>query len=247
MSQLAQLSEAEIEERFHIPSRTAIQFMLAGFAREHESFSVQFGSGQEVFLTTLLAVQPDSERLIVDCSGSPDANRHFLASDHNTFVGYPGGIQVHFVTGAVSEVMFEGAKAFAVQLPKVLVRLQRREHFRIETPRINPVFFVARLPDGSSLKWPAHDLSVAGIGLNAPEIPAGLVVGLQLERCSLLLPEVPQPVLVSATVCNILELETRGGHRQLRVGLQFASLPASDENRIQRYIARIEHERRDLA
>jgi len=161
MSQIAQLSEAEIEERFHISSRTAIQFMLAGFARERESFSVQFGAAQDVFLTTLLAVQPEKERLIIDCSGSPEINKRFLDSDHNIFVAHPGGIQVHFVSGPAIELNFEGGKAFAVPLPKDMVRLQRREHFRIETPRINPVMFLTRLPDGTSLSLPVHDISLA--------------------------------------------------------------------------------------
>ena len=55
--------------------------------------------------------------------------------------------------------------AFAVPLPKFIVRLQRRDAFRIETPRIRPLEFFGRLPDGRLLKLPAHDISVAGIGL----------------------------------------------------------------------------------
>lgn len=247
MSQLAQLSEAEIEERFHIPSRTAIQFMLAGFARERESFSVQFGSAQEMFLTTLLAVEPENERLILDCSGSPETNRHFLASERNIFVGRPGGIQLHFATGQATELSYQGAKAFAVKLPKVLVRLQRRDYFRIETPRVRPLEFFARLPGGALLSMPAHDISVAGIGLSAGILPDGLVPGSLLANCRFSLPDENTDLFFSATLRHLTELEARSGHRQWRFGLQFNDLSLGDANHIQRYIVRVEHERRELA
>ena len=54
MSQIAQLSEAEIEERFHITGTRPVAFMLAGFAKDNEQFSVMFQAGQEMYLTTLI-------------------------------------------------------------------------------------------------------------------------------------------------------------------------------------------------
>lgn len=247
MSQLAQLSEAEIEERFHITGQTAIQFMLAGFVRERDSFSVQFGADHEMFLTTLLAVEPENARLIIDCSGSPETNQRFLAAERNTFVGRPHGIQVHFATGRASEIDFEGAKAFAVSIPKVVMRLQRRDFFRIETPRVKPLELFSRLPSGALLKLPAHDISVSGIGLTATALPDGLAVGSVLANCHFALPEEPSELFFSATVRHVTELEARNGLRQWRVGLQFNDLAVSAANHIQRYIVRIEHERHELA
>jgi len=245
MSQLAQLSEAEIEERFHITGQTAVRFMLAAFVRERESFSVQFGS--EMFLSTLLAVQPEKGRLIIDCSGSPETNRSFLDSERNVFVGRPGGIQVHFTTGQAAEIDFEGAKAFAVKLPTVLVRLQRREYFRIETPRVRPLEFFARLPGGDLLTLPVHDISVSGIALTAMALPNGLDIGMTLANCRFSLPEEASDLFFSAIVRHLSELEARSGNRQWRLGLQFEKMPVNDANRIQRYIVRVEHERRELA
>lgn len=69
MSQIAQLSEAEIEERFHITGTRPVAFMLAGFAKDNEQFSVMFQAGQEMYLTTLLAVKPEKGLFIFDCSG----------------------------------------------------------------------------------------------------------------------------------------------------------------------------------
>jgi len=247
MSQLAQLSEAEIEERFLILSATAIQFMLAGFVRERESFSVQFGPHRETFQTILLAVQADKDRLVFDCSGSPETNRRFLNSEHNVFMARPDGIQVYFKAGPASEVVFEGAKAFAVKLPKNLARLQRREHFRIETPRIRPLELFARLPGEALFTCPLHNISVSGLGLSASRVPNGLAVGEVLGNCRLTLPDDPNDLFFAASVRYIVELDARAAIPQFRIGLQYNSLPAGQANRIQRYILRLEHERRELA
>ncbi len=246
MSQIAQLSEAEIEDRFHVVGTLPIAFMLTGFARERDSFSVQFGGGQDMFLTTLLSVEPHSGVLIFDCSGSEETNRKFLASERNVFVGRPAGIHVQFVTGPAREIKFEGGKAFSVALPKRLLRLQRREYFRIETPHVRPLQFFGRLPGGALLNLPAHDISVAGIGLTAPTPPDGLEVGMALESCRFSLPEEEQDLFFKASVRHITARESRAGIRQWRIGLQFADLPGNAGNRIQRYIARLERERHEL-
>lgn len=245
MSQIAQLSEAEIEERFHITGERPVAFMLAGFAREGEQFSVHFGGEQ--FITTLLVAMPEKGQLIIDCSGSQDSNRRFLASRRNVFIGRPGGIHVQFETGPATEMLYGGAQAFSVALPKYLVRLQRRESFRIETPRAKPLQFFGRLPGGELLNLPAHDISVAGIGLSAAMVPVGAAVGQVLENCRFSLPEEKHDLFFSATICHLSELQGRAGISQWRIGLQFNKLPVTEENRIQRYIARVEHERNELA
>lgn len=115
MTQIAQLSEAEIDDRFQVSGTRPVAFMLAGFAREREQFSVQFDG--QTFLSTLLGVDVDKARLIVDCSGSPELNRRFREADRATLVGRPGGIHVQFSTGGPQEINYQGAKAFSVPLP----------------------------------------------------------------------------------------------------------------------------------
>lgn len=119
MSQIAQLSEAEIEERFYVTGRTAIPFTLAGYAEHKESFSVQFAGGSEHFLTILLAVQPENGCLIIDCSGSPEINRRFPESQRNVFLARPGGIHVQFTSGPGPRNHFPGCSSLRRALAKV--------------------------------------------------------------------------------------------------------------------------------
>ncbi len=245
MTQITQLSESEIEERFHITGPTAILFTLAGHAAHKESFTVQFAEGREHFLTNVLAVDEENGRLIIDCSGSADLNRQFPQSKRNVFVARPGGIHVQFSTGPARLVSFEGAPAFSIALPKFIMRLQRREFFRIETPHVKPLIFHARLHDTSLLSLPAHDISVDGIGLTAGRDP-GLSQGLTLSNCHFVLPEDDHEVFLQAVVRHSTTQELRTGLSQWRIGLKFSGLPHADENRLQRYIAHVELERHEL-
>lgn len=244
MSQIAQLSEAEIEERFHITGERPVSFMLAGFVRDGESFTVQ--SDNDFFLTTLLAVLPEKGVLIFDCSGSAETNSRMLQSKRNVFIARPGGIHVQFSTGPAVEMIYGGAKAFSTALPKFVVRLQRRESFRVQTPRAKPLQFFGRLPGGALLNLPVHDISVTGIGLAGANLPDGLAAGMVLPNCHFSLPEDDRELFFSATLRHLSERESRGGIRQWHLGLQFNDLPVAAQNRIQRYIDKVERERREL-
>jgi c-di-GMP-binding flagellar brake protein YcgR len=245
MSQIAQLSEAEIEERFHVAGARPVSFLLGGFARTGDQFTVSFG-GDQMMLTTLLDAKPGQNLLIFDCSGSAEINRSFLQSSRNVFAGRPGGIHVQFTTGPASETIYGGSLAFSVALPKHVVRLQRRDAFRIETPRGKPLQFFGRLVDGRLLNLPAHDISVAGLGLTATDLPVGLSPGDRLENCHFFLPEDEHELFFSASIRHVTSQVGRTGQQQWRIGLLFEGMPAVEENRIQRYIAKVERERHEL-
>lgn len=246
MNQIDILVEANVDGRFLTTGPRPVAFMLSGFARENEQFSVVFNRGTDMFLSTLIAVDTEKGRLIFDYSGSIETNKGVLASEQNVFVGRPGGITVQFTCGQATEIMYEGAKAFSAPMPKLVIRMQRREFFRISTPRIRPLMFFGRLPDGSLLNLPAHDISVAGIGLDAATLPDGLEFGQVLSSCRLNLPDDGNDLFFTATLRHLREHEVRAGLQQWRIGLLFNKLTGSDESRIQRYIAKLERERNDL-
>lgn len=246
MNSMTPVPESDIEDRFRITGARPVAFLLVGYAKHGQAFSVQSESG-EVFLTTLLAADAERGRLIFDCSGSQEANRHVLASARNVFFARPDGIAVQFVCGAVKEAFFEGSRAFSVALPNSVARLQRREFFRIETPRGKPLVLFARRDDGALLKWIEHNISVDGIGVESPLRPEGLSLGLRLPNCHFALPEDAKDFHFAATVRHCQEITHRNGNTYWRIGLQFDNLSSADKMRIQRYIAKIEHERHELS
>lgn len=244
MSQIAALLEDEIEERFCITAPRAIQFVLNGLIASQERFAVHIAATGEQFLTILLAV--DAQQLIIDCSGSETFNRRFAGSSRNLFLARPDGIHLQFITGAARVIDFGQARAFALPLPNRLIRRQRRDCFRIETPRVKPVRLRWTDAEGRLLNLAAHDVSVAGAGLYANN-QCGLQVGDRLEVCQLHLPDDEQEALkLSAIVCHVTLLEQGLLASHWRIGLQFDELHRADERRLQRYIAFREHQRKEL-
>ncbi|MCL2346070.1 MAG: flagellar brake protein [Desulfobulbus sp.] len=234
----------EIDERFHITGRRAIVFTLVGYIRDGEQFTVLFGD--KLFVTQLLDVDEDDDLLIFDLSGAETLNHALLRADRCRLAARPAGIHVHFDVGEVSEIEYDGRPAFAVALPTAIVRLQRRESFRIATPVLNPVRFFISRADGKEQGFSACDISVTGIGLLAAAAP-DLLSGELLERCRIRLPDEAQDMPVAARVQRIIALESRSGERQWRIGVHFLNLSPAVENRLQRYIARLERERHEHA
>lgn len=248
MTQLMQLSEEEIEDRFHITGRMAVLFSLAEYVNCREQFTVHFNEGKESFLTYLLSVNPETGELIVDISGSPQVNARFLESKRNVFVARPDGVSIQFATGRPRRVDFDGDDAFALPLPPFIIRLQRREYFRVTTPVARPIMLTMRLPgDVLGIKLPLRDLSVAGCGINAAVVTAGIEPGISLEDCRFELPDDHKTrVRATATVRHVTEISPQPGPHRYRIGLQFVDLERAMDHRIQRYIVHVEHERREL-
>ena len=128
------------------------------------------------------------------------------------------------------------------------MRLQRREYFRLSTPIAKPVKFVTTLkrPDGSALVVEASllDISGGGVGLMAsPALAALLPRGGMLTECKMTLPD---EGLLVANLCvrNKFDVTTRGGSRYVRVGCEFIALPGARMSMVQRYITRVERERK---
>ncbi|ACO73177.1 flagellar brake protein [Laribacter hongkongensis] len=205
--------------------------------------------GKSFILTKLLAIDLKSGRFAFDAGSSDDANRQLLKSERNVFVCTPDGIKTQFVTGPVQSFIYDGAPAFLARLPPEVVKLQRREYFRIQTPIANPV--VCRVhdypnPDGSAgIVLPIYDISLGGMSLVLPgEIP-GMELGKIFRDCSIDLRQVGS-LPVEIEVRNKLVMQQKNGHEQRRIGCQFVNQNSRVQNQLQRYIAQLERERRTL-
>jgi hypothetical protein len=88
------------------------------------------------------------------------------------------------------------------------------------------------------------DISGGGVGLMAtPSLAALLQRGGFLSDCKMTLPD---EGLLVANLCvrNKFDVTTRGGSRYVRVGCEFIALPGARMSMVQRYITRVERERK---
>ncbi|MBS1173838.1 MAG: flagellar brake protein [Proteobacteria bacterium] len=236
----------EEDERFLLTGRTEMIFALNDLIHRGELVTVSFNQGADLILTTLLSVDRDDGTVVFDWGGSEESNRKLLNSGRNIFVAKPDGIKVQFVTGEVEETSFGNRKAFVTDLPQRIVRLQRRESFRVLAPLGSPLTCrIVADEQSAPLLFPVHDLGIGGAGLNLPHPQPVFEPGRRLAGVRIELPDAGE-IACSAQVRHATPLDTRGSGPVIRVGLRFDGLSHEMQARIQRYIVAIERARRSM-
>ena len=130
-------TEEEIE-RCTLHNRREIAYQLRGMVKRGDRVSVLFQEGRQSFLTVLIDVSEADGLIYFDIGGSPETNQAYLKAAHSTFTTHIDGIRLQFSVGPGKETRFGGERVFAVPLPKSLLRLQRREVFRLALPSAKP-------------------------------------------------------------------------------------------------------------
>lgn len=231
--------------RFLLRARAEIVQVLRGVARSRELVTLYFDQGQRFFLTSLLAVDPEHDALLLDWGVDEDLNRRALAASHLVCVTAHERVKVQFALDGVTQVEWNGRPAFRARLPRVLLKLQRREYYRLVCPLRAPL--VCHLPlEAEPLDAQVVDISVGGVGLGhlAPNTP--LQVGERYPGCSLVLPG-EGPLIMTLEVRSLQDMALKNGGLVKRAGCRFVDLPAAQQAMIQRYIIRVDRERLALA
>lgn len=235
-------------ERFQVYSRFEIVSLLREVADSHALVTVYFNHGAEFIVTNLLDVNPEFEELVFDLGADHSANARLLKSERMTAVTFLDHVKLQFSAQHAELTAYENLPAIRIRLPESLLRLQRRDFFRIRTPVARPIVAAAAHPlePGRKLELRVVDLSCGGVGLVAGDGDAGLETGIALRDVRIELPEVGV-LTVALEVRNIREHD-EGVRRNLRrYGCQFIGIAPSVTNSIQRYITKIQRERNPRA
>lgn len=244
------LNEAAAEfDPYRISDRCEVLGLLRGIQTQRCPVTVYFNQGTDFFQSMLLAVNPRFEELIFDIGNDVRFNARFEAARDATFVTRDHEVRVQFSSGQVELVMMDGQAAFRVPVPASVVRLQRRNFYRIATPVANPLLI--RIPDASGLSGFSGrvscrvlDLSCGGAAVLVPDDRLGARLGECFEDCVLDLgPE--GEVHATLEVRHAAEDRSGGKLRGIRLRCRFRSLGEAGEQAIQRYVRRLEIERRE--
>jgi c-di-GMP-binding flagellar brake protein YcgR len=231
-------------ERFRIRTRAEVVAILGSLLQQNALVTVYFGPGADFFVTALLAIDAERGTVVFDYGADARQNQRLPKAPAARLETYAEHIRVEFSIGSISTVEFDGKPAFSAPLPPSLLRIQRRDSYRVHVPKSRPI--VCELPPAGSGRQPvlAHvrDISVGGIALVDFPPAFELVQGTVFERCALRLSS-------SETLDAGLELvhvyrspHAPPGRGQL-VGCRFLHLSGSAEATIQRLINQLDRER----
>ncbi len=237
------------QSRYLIYSRLEIAAILNTLAKSGTMVTAYFGGGNDFILTSVVAVRPEQNKVFVDYGADDDANQRALKTRKITFVAAHERIRIQFAADGLRTARLGGRDVFSMALPAALLRLQRREYFRITTPLTRPL--LCKIPaQPESAHVPAEvtivDISCGGIAVIDASDPAGIETGARFNGCRIQLPELGE-VTTDIEVRSTFEVTFRNSAKHRRAGCEFIGMHERDRALIQRYISRLERERKDRA
>lgn len=228
-------------DRFLVHDRFEIISILRRLQASRQQVTLNI-EGHGFVLTVLLAVNPDYEEIVFDCGRDPDSNRRIMQAERMTLVANIDGIKVQFSARGADPTVFEGRPALRMRLPDLVLRLQRRDFYRIPASLTCEVT-VACEEKVRALELRVTDLSLGGLALVTDKAYVKFEQGQLLTNCRVNLGALGLLAL-DLEVKNVCDVRARNGMRQTRIGCGFSRLPRDMENLISRYIGQKERERR---
>jgi c-di-GMP-binding flagellar brake protein YcgR len=236
------------QSKYLIRSRLEIAAILDALRKAGSTVTAYFG-GSDFILTSIVAVKQEQNAVLVDYGADAAANRRALRAAKFTFVAAHQRIKIQFTAESLLHAHLDGRDVFSMALPEALLRLQRREYFRITTPLARPLVCIIApktAPAGVPAEVRIVDISCGGVAVIDSSVPAGIDSGLRLRRCRILLPGLGE-VTADLVVRSTFELTLKNGARHKRAGCEFVDMRERDRALIQRFISRLERKHMERA
>lgn len=225
------------EDKYLIHSPREIQLTLHAIAQKKSIGVLYFDNEQRFFKTLLLAV--NEQGVWLDVGPDADDNNLILNSDDIIFVTMHQGAKVQFACRQIQTAVYAARPAFYCPLPQSMVRLQRRDYFRLPTSGDAPLkCIIAPAPANSPqpVEITIMDISVGGIALTCRESNVALQEGELYPDCRIELPGIGT-LVVTIQVRNLFDVVSASGAVTKHAGCEFMQLDGKMSMLLQRYVA----------
>ncbi len=230
------------DSEFLIHSKNEIRNILRTIFERNTRAALYYNEGNSFVLTMLLDTGEDG--IWIDPPSNPSDNRNILNSNKIIFVSTHNQAKVQFVADRAQQVTINGRNAVFISLPPKLLRLQRREYYRLTAWPENPLTCIFKpVHDQQQIKHDVTimDISIGGIALVCQETSLELTPGNTYPNCEI---ELPGTGTLTATVQvkNAFEVTARTGEKIRRAGCVFVKPDAVMTHLLQRYVANMQRQ-----
>jgi c-di-GMP-binding flagellar brake protein YcgR len=241
------------DSNFCVHSKREIQSILHRIAQDGSRAALYYDEGNDFILTSVLDV--NAQGLWLDIGSIAASNQRILRSDKIIFISSHNQVKVQFVAHRIENASFENGAAFYMPLPDSLLRIQRREYFRLTTPSSKSLRCIIpstpriihqatpSTPDApiSKREVTIMDISGGGVALVCEAHDAELQPGKIYPDCQISLPEVGT-ITATIKVKNTFMVTLRNGQVSKRAGCEFLHLNSESTSLLQRYVTRLQRE-----
>jgi len=241
------LSVNEAMGPFWLRNPVEIAFVLRDLARSGALIKVcEAGDVADALITSLISVDVQRGEVQFEAGRNTHLARRLAAARELAFYAAQDKIRIHFVSGQVRTIRVDGEDAFMVPLPGALLRLQRREYFRVAIPLSTPVECVIPIADDPEVRQVgarAQDLSLGGVGLLVEPNAMALETGAEYPNCRIMLPGTGN-VVTTLAIRHVTSVSLPNDRTVSRYGCAFVRPSTSATTLLQRYLQKLERELR---
>lgn len=229
---------------FRIKSKLEIRAILREVMVQGTRVTLHYND-QDFMLTRLLGIEEDG--IWLDFGPFTPGNNPLSLSDKITFVSMHKQIKIQFSANAIYDDLFEGKEALYLEYPPYLLRILRREFFRMPIPADEPVTCIIPIvPQNTRERTimrevPILEISGDGIGLLGDENEEILMPEKIFRDCKISIPRIGE-LRVTIVVRNGFNFKTPDGVDHKRIGCNFILMDSKMNHLLQRYIFRLQGE-----
>jgi c-di-GMP-binding flagellar brake protein YcgR len=222
---------------YMIHSRREIVALLRRLTEKRELVRMIFSEGEEAIATAVLEVGEDS--VVIDSAPDPEQLARVLASSSISFDTALERIRIAFFATRIEPCLHDNLPALRIPLPQTMVRLQRREYYRVLTPRCS----IQMEKEGGPppVSFTVQNVSAGGIALIDDEHVLDSTKGTEYTNCELLLPGA-QSIIATLCVMNCCDMTLYNGRMARRIGCAFVNPNAAMLALVQRYVSKLERD-----
>ncbi|NTV11813.1 MAG: flagellar brake protein, partial [Zoogloea sp.] len=241
-----ELLQADDYSQYLLRDRREILAILRALIQKRALITAYVEGSNDSFLTALLEISQNERQILLDTSSQEETNRRAEAAPRLVCTTQLDKVKIQFAILGVERVPHGKHTAFMAGLPDSLLRLQRREYFRMLAPIVDSL--TCHIPvkgkDGKVQTFEARVVDISGGGIAVMVPPDGLELAPEMEfvDCRLMLPEIG-PITAKLRVRNIFRIGGSNNVPHLRAGCEFMNLQGNASSAIMRYIMKVERAR----
>lgn len=233
--------DQKLLEEFSLSAVPTVRKLLNTIDEDEHELYVYLQADQTQFVTEILNIDWSSGLMWLGTPYDKSLSSKCNGSTSYVMVSFPDGVKVQFAGIGILQSQYQGADALRVAIPRTIVRLQRRNYFRVMADdELNSQVKI----DIPTVSTPISliDVSLAGCGLYLKTSPDAHQPGEIIQNVRLTLPDGEGSMLVELVVRNIKRMVDEPEMAQL--GCEMKMLERSSERRLQRFLLATERRQR---
>jgi c-di-GMP-binding flagellar brake protein YcgR len=243
-----EINHPEEFSQYLLSNSRDVIFFINLLTKRQSVVTAYLDDGQKFFLTTLVAIDEKAGTVLLDPPQISENDPQPTSAKQLTLVASQDKVKIQFRLAGVREFLHQGQTLLAAPIPSAILRLQRREYFRLEPPTSKPLYCKVAASNAMEkvriFELQLSNISGGGLSLVGPiEIADYFSREAIFKDCRLDIPG-EGVILVNLRVRKTIEISPQSGLHSLRIGCEYIGLPSSRLAMIERYITRIERERK---